>query len=158
MAEAPAAEVPVAEALSVQLPRPIIQKRSRMYPRRCCPTCGTSSRGRSWGFRTLHDLGDPASERPVDVTVQYSKHWCPQCATYFNAPMDDLAPARWRYTHRVIERAVALVVEDGVPLREASWRLWRSHWVFVPWGTLYEWVRERGEKGEHREGLPALGA
>ena len=33
--------------------------------------------------------------------------------------------------HRVIQMAVSLVVEDGLPYRPASWHLWRDHRVFV---------------------------
>src|SRR5438067_2966188 len=49
-------------------------------------------------------------------------------------------------THRVIDLAVRLVVEDGLPYRTASWHLWRDQRVFVPFATLQNWVEAAGEK------------
>src|SRR5207253_3633257 len=34
--------------------------------------------------------------------------------------------------------------------RPASWHLWRDHRVFVPFGTMQNWV-EAGEKKAHRQ-------
>jgi hypothetical protein len=42
--------------------------------------------------------------------------------------------------------AVRLVVEDGLPLRAASWHLWRDHRVYVPFGTVQNWVEGAGKK------------
>jgi hypothetical protein len=58
----------------------------------------------------------------------------------------DLAPRGSHYTHRVIERSVRSVVEDGLPYREASWRMWRDFRVFVPFATIQNWVEAAGEK------------
>jgi hypothetical protein len=44
-----------------------------------------------------------------------------------------------------MDLAVRLVVEDSLPYRPASWHLWRDHRVFVPFGTIQNWV-EAGEK------------
>ena len=52
-----------------------------------------------------------------------------------------------QYTHRVINLAVRIVVEDGVPYRPASWHLWRDHRVFVPFATIQNWVEAGGKKG-----------
>ena len=60
--------------------------------------------------------------------------------------MTDLADPGSHYTRRVIDTAVRLVVEDGLPYRTASWSLWRDHRVFVPFATIQNWV-EAGEKG-----------
>jgi hypothetical protein len=58
----------------------------------------------------------------------------------------------WRHlavtiTNRVIDLAVRLVVEDGLPYRIASWHLWRDHRVFVPYATIQNWVEAAGKKG-----------
>jgi hypothetical protein len=63
--------------------------------------------------RTLHDLGDLVRERPRDVLLTYSQHYCCKCKSYFNVDLSDLAPSKSRYTYRVIAMAVRLVVEDG---------------------------------------------
>ena len=82
--------------------------------------------------------------------VTYSSHYCSHCRKYFNSDLSDLALPGCHYTRRVIQLAVRLVVEDGMPYRPASWHLWRDHRVFVPFGTLQNWV-EAGEKKAHRQ-------
>ena len=73
--------------------------------------------------------------------------------------MTGLAAPGSHYTNRVIELAVRVVVEDGLPYRAASWHLWRDHRVFVPFATIQNWVEAGGKKsGEsHRERLSRLG-
>jgi hypothetical protein len=86
-------------------------------------------------------------KRPVEIKLTYSQHCCPRCKSHFNAKMNDLANPRSRYTRRVVDVAVRLVYEDGLPYRAASWHLWRDHRVFVPWGTIQNWVEAAGKKG-----------
>ncbi len=128
------------------LPKPRIRRRTRNRRRRPCPRCGGNGYRLRSVHRTLHDLGDLISGRPCDVHIHYSQHRCPKCKIYFNAPMDDLALPKCHYTHRVVALAVRLVVEDGLPYRAASWHLWRDHRVFVPFGTVQNWVEAGGEK------------
>jgi len=129
-----------------ELPQASVLKRSRNYSRRCCPQCGRSAYRLRTVRRTLHDLGDPLADRPRDLLITYSQHRCPKCNHYFNADMLDLAPPNGHYTHRVVARAVRIVVEDGLPYRTASWHLWRDHRVFVPFATIQNWVEAAGEK------------
>lgn len=138
------------------LPRPRVEARSRNYRRRRCPRCDVQAPRCGTAQRTLHDLGDPRSGRPLDLHVTYSKHRCPQCRRIFNADMADLAAPKALYTHRTQQTAVRLVVEDGLPYRSASWHLWRDHRVFVPWATIQNWVEAAGEKKRdaHRGRLP----
>ena len=70
----------------------------------------------------------------------------------FSADLSDLAPPGSQYTHRVIDLAVRLVVEDGVPYRPASWHLWRAHRVFVPFAAIQNWVEAGGKKGAGAHG------
>jgi hypothetical protein len=95
----------------------------------------------------LHDLGNTLTGRPRDVVVLYSQHYCSRCRHYFNADMSDLAAPGSHYTRRVVELAIRLVVEDGLPYRTAEWALWRDHRVFVPYATIPNWVEAGGEKG-----------
>jgi hypothetical protein len=122
-------------------------ERSRNYLRRPCPQCGRSCYRNRTVERTLHDLGDLVSERPRDIHLTYSQHYCSKCHHYFNADTSDLAPPKSHYTHRVVALAVRLVVEDGLPYRAASWHLWRDHRVFVPYATIQNWVEAGGKKG-----------
>ena len=141
------------------LPQPIVRTRSRNYRRRPCPRCGHGAYRDSLGRRTLHDLGDPRTDRPCDLVVVHSRHYCSQCRKSFNADMTDLADRGSHYTRRVIDTAVQLVVEDGLPYRTASWSLWRDHRVFVPHATIQNWVEAGGEKGSaaDRSRAPRLG-
>jgi hypothetical protein len=96
---------------------------------------------------------------PRDRVVTYAQHSCTKCRKYLNADLADLAPPGSQYPHRVIARAVRLVVEDGVPSRPARWHLWRAHRVFVPFATIQNWVEAGGKKGAgtHGHGRPGLG-
>ncbi len=134
------------------LPKPKVVKRSRNYRRRRCPYCGRSAYRLRRVKRILHDLGDPATDRPRDLHITYSQHHCSGCNAYFNADMDDLAVPKSHYTHRAIATAVRLVVEDGLPYRGASWHLWRDHRLFVPFATIQNWVEAAGEKSQRARG------
>ena len=141
------------------LPTPQILKRSRNFRRRPRPRCGHNAYRDRQFRRTLHDLGDLASGRPHDIRLTYSQHYGSRCRKYFNADTTDLAPPGSHYTHRVIDTAVRLVVEDGLPYRAASWHLWRDHRVFVPFATIQNWVEAGGGKGAatHHRRLSRLG-
>ena len=129
------------------LPLPLVERRSRNYRRRACPRCGRGCSRDNLGHRVLHDVGSLPRDRPRDLRVVYSRHYCPSCRLYFSADLSDLAPPGSRYTHRVISLAVRLVVEDGLPYRSASWQLWRDQRVFVPYATIQNWVEAAGGKG-----------
>jgi len=131
------------------LPKAKRVERSRNFSRRPCPQCGRSCYRHATMRRTLHDVGDliSISERPRDLHLTYSQHYCCKCKRYFNVDTSDLAPPKSHYTHRVIALAVRLVVEDGLPYRTASWHLWRDHRVFVPYATIQNWVEAGGKKG-----------
>ena len=103
------------------LPKAKVIRRSRNFSHRPCPECERSCHRHRILERTLHDLGDPVSERPRDLLVTYSQHYCCKCQSYFNVDMSDLALPKSHYTHRVVATAVRLVVEDGLPYRAASW-------------------------------------
>ena len=128
------------------LPKAKIKRHSRTYKKRPCPYCGHSSYRDKVFTRKLHDLGDLAASRPIDLWVSYSQHCCSKCKKYFNADLSELADPGCHYTRRVVHLAVRLVVEDGLPYRPASWHLWRDHRVFVPWATIQNWVEATGKK------------
>lgn len=141
------------------LPPPRIERRSRNYRRRRCPFCGARTRRCGVARRVLHDLGDVRSGHPLDLHLTYSQHQCSSCRRCFSADMDDLALPKCHYTHRVQQKAVRLVVEDGLPYRSASWHLWRDHRIFVPFATIQNWVEAAGKKRRrpHRRGIPGPG-
>lgn len=128
------------------LPKPRIEQRSRNFRSRRCPHCGLRAGRYARAARTLHDLGDPRSGRPINLVVTYSKHHCCSCDCYFLADLSDLALPKCQYTRRVQDVAVRLVAEDGLPYQTASWHLWRDRRVFVPFATIQNWVEAAGEK------------
>ncbi len=142
------------------LPKAKVVPRSRNFLRRPCPECGRSCYRHRTIQRTLHDLGNLVAQRPRDLRLTYSQHYCCKCHRYFNVDTSDLAPPNGHYTHRVIALAVRLVVEDGLPYRAASWHLWRDHRVFVPFSTIQNWVESGGKKGRaaRRRKVPRRGA
>ena len=129
------------------LPKTTVSIRSRNYRRRPCPYCGHSADRDRTARRTLHDLGNTLTGRPRDVVVLDSQHYCTRCRQYFNADLSDLADPGSHDTRRVVDLAIRLVVEDGLPYRTASWTLWRDHRVFVPYATIQNWVEAGGENG-----------
>jgi hypothetical protein len=52
---------------------------------------------------------------PVALRVTSSSHSCSQCRKHCNIDRSDVAPPGGHSTHRGIQLAVRLVVEDGVP-------------------------------------------
>src|SRR6266516_6696999 len=99
------------------LPQAKVIARSRNYSQRPCPACDRSCFRNRTVQRKLHDLGDLVSQRPRDIQLTYSQHYCCRCRCYFNADTSDLAIPKSHYTHRVVALAVQLVVEDGLPYR-----------------------------------------
>ena len=120
---------------------------AKHYP---CPRCGHQAYRDKRQQRTLHDLGDLDTWGPRDLVITYSQHYCTKCRKYFGLDLSDLALPGSQYTHRVIDLAVRLVVEDGLPYRPASWHLWRDHRVFVPFATIQNWVEAGGKKAQAR--------
>src|SRR6266478_9055865 len=141
------------------LPAPQLVAYHRDQKQTPCPRCSHLASRHNSGQRTLHALGDLGTGHPVDRLVAYSSHSCHRCKKPFNIDLTALAPPGAHYTHRVIDVAVRLVVEDGLPSRPASWHLWRDHRVFVPCATMQNWVEAGGKKGAgaHGHGLPRLG-
>jgi transposase len=139
------------------LPAPQLGFYSRNYQQTLCPRCGHLASRHTSDQRTLHDLGDLSTGRPVDLLVTYSSHYCATCRKHFNIDLSVLAPPGSHYTHRVIDLAVRVVVEDSVPYRPASWHLWRDHRVFVPFATIQNWVGAGGKKGARSHGRRVSG-
>ena len=142
-----------------ELPQPESVPSSRNAKQHACPRCGSQASRDQQFQRTLHDLGNLDVWCPRDLVVTYAQHSCTKCRTYFNADLAELAPPGSHYTHRVIDLAVRLVVEDGLPYRPASWHLWRDPRVFVPFATMQNGVEAGGKKGAGApgHGLPGLG-
>jgi transcription elongation factor Elf1 len=128
------------------LPPPHHKRRTRNRKYAPCPTCGQRCSRRIISTRTLHDIGDATTQRPVDIQFTFSVHLCRSCKKHFSIDLTDIADPGSHYTKRVVDLAVRFVAEDGSPYRDASWRLWRDHRVFVPFATIQNWVEAAGKK------------
>jgi hypothetical protein len=73
------------------LPKPYIQRRTRSFAARCCPRCGQRAGRYALDTRTLHDLGNARTGRPVDLLVTFSRHRCRLCGCCFAADLGQLA-------------------------------------------------------------------
>jgi hypothetical protein len=139
-----------------QLPLPLIEVMDREARSAPCPHCGRMAPRLCRKHRTLHDLGDARAGRPRDLDVRYAQFHC-VCGGYFSTDLGDLGAVHGHYTHRVVQAAVRLVVEDKLPYRTASWHLWRAQRVFVPFATIQNWVEAAGEKGDGASGAGLSG-
>jgi hypothetical protein len=141
------------------LPPPEIVPSSRNDKRQPCPRCGHSAYRDKQLQRTLHAWGTLALWGPRDLVVTYAPHSGTKCRTDCNAALSALAPPGGQSTPRVIDLAVRLVSEDGLPSRPARWHRWREHRVFGPFAPIQPWGEAGGKKGAGApgHGLPPLG-
>ena len=139
------------------LPAPTLVAYDRHHDHTPCPRCGPLASRHTSGQRTFHDLGHVSTGCPVDLVVTSSSPSCSRCQKYLNIALSDVALPGNHDTRRVIQMAVRLVVEDGVPSRPASWHRWRDHRVFVPFATLQQWTEAGGKKGARTEGRRVSG-
>jgi hypothetical protein len=134
------------------LPQPERVPYSRHDQQKGCPRCGHVAYRDTQSQRTLHDLGNLDLWCPRALVITSAQHDCTKGRRDFNADLSDLAPPGRQYPHRVMDLAVRLVVEDGVPYRPARWPLWRDHRVCVPFATIQHWVEAGGKKGAGAHG------
>jgi hypothetical protein len=85
------------------LPKPILVPDDRNYDRSPCPRCGHLAYRHKSGQRTLHDVGDLKTGRPMALLVTYSSHYCSICRKYLNVALSDLAFPGSHYPRRVMQ-------------------------------------------------------
>ncbi|MBU0495526.1 MAG: transposase [Chloroflexi bacterium] len=76
--------------------------------------------------------------------ITVSVHYCARCDHYFRAAPPFLS-RRAIYTHRVVDKAVRSVYEDGMAMRRVSERLARDFWVRPSEGRIRQWCRAYGQ-------------
>ena len=131
---------------AADVPDPETRVERRVFDHLPCPQCGCPTPRLRTVSRPLHDLGNVSSGKPCDVHFEYSQHRCKPCNHYFHAEFPEWVPEKLHYTRPVVDTAVRLVVEDGIPYESACWHMWRDHRVFVPAGTIQNWVEASGKK------------
>jgi hypothetical protein len=111
-----------------------------------CPQCGEPAR-RVWEVsRTAIDVD---LDHPVLLLVTVSVHQCQGCGRHFRAQPPFLRPDA-TYTMRVVEKAVASVVEDGMAMTRVAGRLARDFWVRPSEGMVRRWCRANAEGVDFR--------
>jgi len=133
-------------ARAAQSAEPIVKSVELIFQSLPCPNCDRPTPKRCLTHRYIYDYGDEQRCRPIQIHLQFSRHYCSKCKKHFAPDAGDIAPRKSRYTHRVIRHAIRLVVEDQLSYRVASWNLWRDHLVFVPHATIQNWVEAAGKK------------
>ena len=130
------------------VPVPIVVEENRIKESRTCPKCGKDAKQRRILKRKLWDVGDIWQGQPRRIHLNTAQYQCRACGKYFSEDTRDLAEPFSIYTRRVMQLALWTVIEDGLPYREASWRMWRDHRVFVPFATIQNWVEAGGKKSK----------
>lgn len=106
-----------------------------------CPQCEGPAR-RVWDVsRTAIDVD---LDHPVLLLVTVSVHRCQGCGRHFRAQPPFLRPDA-TYTTRVVEKAVASVVEDGMAMTRVASRLARDFWVRPSEGMVRRRCRAHAE-------------
>ena len=139
----PTAGIPCVE----ELPPPHLVLRRRNAIRHLCPQWGHWADRDTQKQRLLHDLGHWSTGRPQALRITSAQYDCTPCGRYVPTALSALAPPGSQYTHRVMDIAVRIVVEDGFPSRLASGHLWRDPRVFVPFATRQNGGEAGGQKG-----------
>ena len=104
----------------------------------------------------MPDLGDLRTRQPQDLQITSAPYDCTPCRCSCTTALSDLAPSQSASTHRVIDMAVRVVVEDGLPYRPARGHVWRDHRVLVPCATIHNGVEAREKKAPSRMGTALL--
>jgi hypothetical protein len=95
------------------LPIPHHQTRTRNRKSAPCPLYGRRCSRRYTTERTLRDIGNAETQRPIEIQFTLSVHRCPDCKKHFNIDLTDIADLGSHYTKRVVDLAIRLVAEDG---------------------------------------------
>ena len=106
-----------------------------------CPRCAEPAH-RVWDVtRTAIDID---LDQPVLLLVTVSVHRSLRCERHFRAQPPFLRPDA-TYTNRVVEKAVASVVEDGMVMTWVARRLARDFWVRPREAIVRHWFGTHGK-------------
>ena len=133
------------------LPKPKIRCQSRNYRRRPCPTLRPECLSRSAGATHPPRPGQSPDRSAPRTDCDLFPALLHPLSQVFQCRHDGPgSPGSHSTKYRVVDTAVRLVIEDGLPYCAASWSLWRDHRVFVPYATIQNWVEDGGEKAQRR--------
>jgi transposase len=113
------------------------------YSQTRCPDCdGPTECKRSY---YIHPQ-DIHLEQPTMLQVYREvRECCAESCGKRIAPALDFIEKAGRFTKQAKQKAIASVIEDGVPLERVPQRMWRDFHVRVAKSTVYEWVHAEAE-------------
>jgi transposase-like protein len=113
------------------------------YGQTLCPDCGGPTKCKRSYYIHPQDIN---LEQPTILRVYRQVRECrdPSCKGRI-APKLDFVDKGERFTKRAKQKAIASVVEDGVPLGRVPQRMWRDFHVRVAKSSVYEWVHAEAE-------------
>jgi len=102
-----------------------------------CDRCGADAQRVDVATRIAIDID---LDQPAVLAVHTSIHFCAPCHHYFRAQPPFLRRDAV-YTRRVMHKALASVIEDGMAFRTVSQRLARDFWVRPSEAIIRRWHR-----------------
>lgn len=114
-----------------------------VYSQTVCPACGSTTRCKRGYYIHPQDIN---LEKPTVLQVYREVRECCNkgCGERFT-PELDFVDKDGRFTRRAKQKAIASVVEDGMPLGRVPQRMWRDFHVRVAKSTVFEWVQAEAE-------------
>ncbi len=113
------------------------------YSQTRCPSCGGATKSKRSYYSHPQDIN---LEQPTVLQVYRQVRECcdPNCKGRI-APELDFVEKGGRFTKRAKQKAIASVVEDGVPLERVPQRMWRDFHVCVTKSSVHKWVHAEAE-------------
>ena len=113
------------------------------YSQTTCRKCGGPTRCKRSYY--IHPQDIDLAQPTVLQVYREVRECCNQKCQARIAPELDFVEKDGRFTKRVKQKAIASVVEDGMPLGRVPQRMWRDFYVRVAKSTVFEWVQAEAE-------------
>jgi transposase-like protein len=113
------------------------------YSQTICRQCGGPTQCKRTYY--IHPQDIDLAQPTVLQVYREVRECCNQKCKARIAPELDFVEKDGRFTKRTKQKAIASVVEDGMPLGRVPQRMWRDFHVRVAQSTVYEWVHAEAE-------------
>lgn len=108
-----------------------------------CPVCQSRCKRHSSVVKSIKDLGENS---PLILKINHSKHYCENCEKYFSIPIDSLVRHNRRYSNKVYDTAIELIVNEKATLSKTRKTMKDKFFVDIPETTLHGWFKEHMNK------------
>jgi transposase-like protein len=113
------------------------------YGQTLCPDCGGATKCKRSYY--IHPQDINLEQATVLQVYREVRECCDESCQARIAPELDFVDKGGRFTKRAKQKAIASVIEDGVPLERVPQRMWRDFHVRVAKSSVYEWVHAEAE-------------